>query len=200
MNPLLKIKTFVFFSWPGKAHDARVFNHSPLREKLADLCYALNQHLDETYHILGDSAYPLSNHLMTPYRARLNMSLAQKKFNTNLASKHSVIERAFGLLGQRFPHLLKLKVKSLEKKVMCIVSVCVLHNWCIIENDVEEEDFEEVVSSLDCNVNRFSAKAELGRRRWWKMVETINMRCCVNTSMQKCELIYLSSSCEKHIL
>ena len=48
---------------------------------------------------------------------------------------------------------------------MCIVSTCVLHNWCIIENDVEEEDFEEVVSSLDCNVNRFSAEAELGRRR-----------------------------------
>ena len=45
---------------------------------------------------------------------------------------------------------------------MCIVSVCVLHNWCIIENDVEEEDFKEVVSSLDCNVNRFSAEAELG--------------------------------------
>ena len=93
------------------------------------------------------------------------MSLAQKKFNTNLASKRSVIERAFGLLGQRFPRLLKLKVKSLDKKVLCIVSACVLHNWCIIENDVEEEDFEQVVSNLDFNVNRFSAEAELGRRR-----------------------------------
>ena len=30
---------------------------------------------------------------------------------------------------------------------------------------MEEEDLEEVVSSLDCNVNRFSAEAELGRRR-----------------------------------
>ena len=99
---------------------------------------------------------------MTPYRVRSNMSLTQKKFNTNLASKRSVIERAFGLLGQQFPHLLKLKVKSLEKKLMCIVSACVLHNWCIIENDVEEEDFEEVVSSLDCNVNRFSVEAQLG--------------------------------------
>ena len=120
---------------------------------MADLCYVANQRLDETYHILGDSAYPLSNHLMTPYRVQSNMSVAQKKFNTNLASKRSMIERAFGLLGQHFPCLLKLKVKSLEKKVMCIVSTCVLHNWCIIENDVEEKDFDEVVSSLDCNVN-----------------------------------------------
>ena len=151
--------------WPGKAHDARVFNQSPLREELAELCYLPNQCLDEMYHILGDSAYPLSNHLLTPYRIRSNMTLAQKKFNTNLASKRSVIERAFGLLGQRFPRLLKLKVKTLEKKIACIVSACVLHNWCIIENDVDEEEFNEVISSFDCNVNRFTAEAELGRRR-----------------------------------
>ena len=70
--------------------------------KISDLCYVENRRLDETYHILGDSAYPLSNQLITPYRVRDNMSLAQKKFNTNLASKRSVIERAFGLLGLRF--------------------------------------------------------------------------------------------------
>ena len=98
--PVVNENYLLYDSWPGKAHDARVFNHSPLREELADLCYVPNQCLDETYHILGDSAYPLSNHVMTPYRVRSNMSLAEKKFNTNLASKRSVIERAFGLLGQ----------------------------------------------------------------------------------------------------
>ena len=159
-------ETFIsHYSWPGKAHDARVFDHSLLREELADLCYVADQCLDKTYHILGDSAYPLSNHLMMPFRVRSTMSLAQKKFNTNLASKRSVIERAFGLLGQRFPRLLKLKVKSLDKKIMCVVSACVLHNWCILENDVDEDDFEEAISNLDFNVNRFSAEAELGRRR-----------------------------------
>ena len=56
-------------------------------------------------------------------------------------------------------------MKSLDKKVLCIVSACVLHNWCIIENDVEEEDFAQVVSNLNFNVNRFSAEAELGHRR-----------------------------------
>ena len=76
-----------------------------------------------------------------------------------------MIKRAFGLLGQRFPRLLKLKVKSLEKKIIYIVSACVLHNWCILENDVDEEECEETISNLDFNVNRFSAEAELGRRR-----------------------------------
>ena len=142
-----------------------MFNHRPLREDLTELCHVPDRCLVETYHILGDSAYPLLNHLITPYRVKSNMSLAQKKFNTNLASKHSVIERAFGLLGQRFPSLLKLKVKSLDKKIMCIVNSCVLHNWCIMENDVDEDAFEELISNLDCHVHPFNAESELGRRR-----------------------------------
>ena len=40
----------------------------------------------------GTVAYPLCNNLITPYRVRSNMTLAQKKFNMNLASKRSVIE------------------------------------------------------------------------------------------------------------
>ena len=124
-----------------------------------------NRRLDETYHILGDSAYPLSNQLITPYRVRENMTLAQKKFNTNLASKRSVIERAFALLGLRFPRLSKLKVKSLDKRIKCIVSSCVLHNWCIIEDDCDEEAFDEYVADLDTDVTNLPATAVLGRRR-----------------------------------
>ena len=151
--------------WPGKAHDARVWSKSPLSEDLADLCYIQDRRLDETFHILGDSAYPLSNNVMTPYRVTQNMTMAQKKFNTNLASKRSVIERAFGLLGLRFPRLMKLIVKSLEKRIACIISACVLHNWCIFEDDCDEENFEDYVSNIDFTVNRFSAETIMGRRR-----------------------------------
>ena len=56
------------FRWPGRAHDARVWQKSPLSKKLAELCYVHGRHLDESYHILGYTAYPLSNHLITPYR------------------------------------------------------------------------------------------------------------------------------------
>ena len=93
-----------FCRWPGRAHDARVFAQSPLAEDLGELCYVPDRRIDETYHIIGDSAYPLTNNLITPYRVRKqNMTVEQKKFNTHLASKRSVIERAFGLLGQRYP-------------------------------------------------------------------------------------------------
>ena len=94
----------MYFRWPGRAHDARVYAQSPLAEELAELCHVENRRLDETFHIIGDSAYPLSNNLITPYRVRKqNMTVQQKKFNTHLASKRAVIERAFGLLGLRFP-------------------------------------------------------------------------------------------------
>ena len=124
-----------------------------------------DKHLDETYHIIGDSAYPLSNYLITPYCVRKQgMSVQQKKFNTHLASKRSVIERAFGLLGQRFPRLMKLNVHSLEKRIKCIVSACVLHNWCIMEDD--GEDFDEVGEILDNSVGQnLTAEAYMGRRR-----------------------------------
>ena len=151
--------------WPGKAHDARVWAKSSLSEDLADLCYVQDRHLDETFHILGDSAYPLSNNLITPYRVTQNMTMAQKKFNTNLASKRSVIEHAFGLLGLRFPRLMKLKVKSLDKRINCIVSACVLHNWCIFEDDCDKDNFQDYVSNIDFTVNRFSVETILGRRR-----------------------------------
>ena len=158
--------SYIYFSWPGRAHDARVYAQSPLAEELSDLCHVENRRIDETFHIIGDSAYPLSNHLITPYRVRKqNMTLDQKKFNTHLASKRSVIERAFGLLGLRFPRLLKLKVQSLEKHISCIVVACVLHNWCIMEDD--GEDFDEMEGdNLDVSVGEnIAADAYLGQRR-----------------------------------
>ena len=161
-----EMNVFNCFRWPGRAHDARVYAQSPLAEELSDLCHVENRRIDETFHIIGDSAYPLSNYLMTPYRVRKqNMTVQQKKFNTHLASKRAVIERAFGLLGLRFPRLVKLKVRSLEKRINCIVSACVLHNWCIMEDDGDE--FDEVQGgNLDLDVaNNITAEAYLGRRR-----------------------------------
>ena len=163
----LKLKINVFFncSWPGRAHDARVFAQSPVAEDLADLCYIEDRRLDETFHIIGDSAYPLSNYLITPYRVRRqNMTVQQKKFNTHLASKRAVIERAFGLLGLRFPRLMRLKVNNLDKRIKCIVSSCVLHNWCIIEDD--GDNFEDIGLQLDLGVGtNITADAYLGRKR-----------------------------------
>ena len=56
-------------------------------------------------------------------------------------------------------------MQSLDKRIKCIVSACVLHNWCLIEDDDENfDDFEG--ETLDMNVgNNLTADAYLGRKR-----------------------------------
>ena len=158
-----------FYRWPGRAHDSRVYSYSPLKEEIADLCYIPNQRLDQTYHLLGDSGFPLSNYLITPFKRRRNgMSAAHKKFNTHHASKREVIERAIGLLSLRFPRLCFLKVRSDEKRVMCIMAACVLHNWCLMEDDDDESAFEALLEGegIDNHVcDRLPATAAVGVRR-----------------------------------
>ena len=157
------------YRWPGRAHDARVWHRSPIFKALPDLCYIEGQRIDETFHIIGDSAYPLSNHLMVPYKQKKNsLTHAQKVFNTNLASKRSVIERAFGLLGLRFPRLTYLRFRTNDKRIMSVVAACVLHNWCIMEDDEDDTMFRlaENVQELDMHVNDyFPAAMMVGRRR-----------------------------------
>ena len=143
-------------------------NSDPCRD-LPDLCHFPDQRLDETFHIIGDSAYPLSNHLICPFRSTrfTNLDATKKKYNTHLAPKWSVIERAFGLLGLRFPRLLKITEQSNLKHIKIVVAACVLHNWCILEDDADEEAFEEIiVQSLRNDISHGKpASSIVGRRR-----------------------------------
>ena len=50
--------------WPGSSHDSRIYNNSYLKHQFEDI--------SDQYHLLGDSAYPLSEKLLTPYRNPLN--------------------------------------------------------------------------------------------------------------------------------
>ena len=163
---------FIFCRWPGRAHDSRVWHQSPIFKALPDLCYVEGLRIDQTFHILGDSAYPLSNHLMVPYKHKKNsLTHMQKMFNTHLASKQSVIERAFGLLGLRFPRLLHLKFRSNDKRIMSVVAACVLHNWCLMEDDDDESIFKlaeenQNTGVLQTDVNDyFPAALIIGNRR-----------------------------------
>ena len=135
-------------------------------EDLDDLCYFPNQKIDDTYHLIGDSAYPMTNHLMVPFKTRgTGLTDEKKKFNTHLASRRAVIERAFGLLGVRFPRVTHLKFRSNRKRILCVVACCVLHNWCLIEDDNDESMFDLLDQPLDTDVNDTTADIELGLRR-----------------------------------
>ena len=119
-----------------------------------------NVRIGETYHIIGDSAYPMSNYLMTPYKALgVTLNEQQKKFNTHLSSKRVVIERAFALLGLRFPRVTLLPFRSNKKRIKCVVACWVLHNWCLTEDDNDESAFEAFAEELETDVNSEEAIA-----------------------------------------
>ena len=157
---------YSYHSWPGRAHDSRVWHKSPLFSELPDLCYIEGLRIDETFHIIGDSAYPLSNYLLVPFKKRNNLTDQERKFNTHLASKRSVIERAFGLLGIRFPRLTHLRSRNNDKRIVHVVAACVLHNWCLMEDDDDEEIFGLVDGNLETDVNDYMpASAIVGTHR-----------------------------------
>lgn len=61
--------------------------------------------MPENYHLLGDSAYPLSINLMTPFKDNGHLTRDQITYNYKLSSTRSIVERSFGLLKGRFRRL-----------------------------------------------------------------------------------------------
>ena len=51
-----------------------------------------SEFITDTYHIVGDKAFPLSEHILTPYKKskRRCRTRAQKIYNKHLASKRQV--------------------------------------------------------------------------------------------------------------
>ena len=51
-----------------------------------------SEYLTDTYHIVGDKVFPLTQHILTPYKKskRRSRTRAQKIYNKHLASKRQV--------------------------------------------------------------------------------------------------------------
>lgn len=124
----------VFTGPPSKVHDARVLKLSPVQEDLPTLC-EINR-----YHILGDAAYPIREHLLTPYKNYGNMTAEKNAYNDRHTSTRVVIENAFGLLKQRFRQLRYVELTTVDKITLFIVGCCVLHNICLNSGDTDVDD------------------------------------------------------------
>lgn len=141
----------VFAGYPGSVHDARVFRNSPLSELLPQLC-------GDDYFIAGDSAYPLSGQLVTPFRDNGRLTRQQKKFNTEFSRRRVVVERAFALLKGRFRRLKFLKMWGIADTVRTIIAACVLHNMCLSGGD-DGADCVDCDDERDCVVEDDEAAA-----------------------------------------
>lgn len=126
----------VFTGVPSKIHDSRVYKLSFISKKMPDIC-------ENTWHIIGDSAYPIRNWLLTPFRDYGDLTNIQKNYNKRHASTRVKIENAFGMLKSRWRQLTRTDFSTVLRTADFIISCCVLHNLCILNND----DWQDVVPS-----------------------------------------------------
>ena len=124
----------VSIGWPASMHDARIWRMSHLSQVIEDRLAAT------PYFIVGDSAYPLSLRMMTPYRDNGHLSNLQKSYNRQLSAQRSVIERAFALLKGKWRKLLFVNVTNLSYIPHILAAACVLHNFVV---DAEEERIDD---------------------------------------------------------
>ncbi|KAH6946828.1 hypothetical protein HPB50_015415 [Hyalomma asiaticum] len=128
---------------PSKVHDSRVLSLSSVQQDLPTLCQ-VNKH-----HILGDAAYAIREHLLTPFKNYGNMTPDKSRFNYRLSSTRVVTENAFALLKQRFRQLRYIEFTKVDKIAQFIIACCVIHNICLdsgdtgVEGLLSEEEREE---------------------------------------------------------
>lgn len=121
----------------------RVFRLSDVQTMCTD------NYFPEDSHIIGDAAYALQKHVMVPYKNNGHLTDAQVNFNNRLCSARVMIERAIGLLKGRFRSLLdKLHMKRTDLIPQYIIACCVLHNICILN-----EDIMDVPLLVEANIN-----------------------------------------------
>lgn len=98
----------------------------------------------EDSHLVGDLAYKLSTYLLVAFKNVDRLSNREKSFNNKLSQCRVVIENAFGLLKGWFRRLKYLKTIRLDLISLLIVSACILHNICILNEDLPEELIDEI--------------------------------------------------------
>lgn len=133
---------YSLIGFPGSSHDSRDY-------KATMLWNESNDYFSPGEYLIGDKAYPLSRHLITPYKSPRGGTLSQDRltYNRYVSSQRIQIERTFGMLKQRFQILqdgFRIRLpKNIEKKEERFEAIhrlafllCGLHNML---KDFEDE-------------------------------------------------------------
>jgi hypothetical protein len=126
----------------GSLHDARVWRRSAARQ-------ALSVSLPPHTYIVGDSAYPSSPWLVTPYKQNVVFTSHHENFNKAVSSTRVIVEMAFGKVKCRWRCLNGLQVRDETDCDLYILTCCLLHNLCILQDDDVMEEWMEVQSRVN---------------------------------------------------
>ncbi|XP_024891921.1 putative nuclease HARBI1 [Temnothorax curvispinosus] len=117
----------------GSVHDNRVFRLSNFETLCTD------DNFPNDSHLLGDAAYSISKYIMVPFKDNGHLSERQINFNKRLSSARMIVERFLGLLKGRFRSILDtLPMQRTDLIPKYIIACCILHNICILNNDIIE--------------------------------------------------------------
>ncbi|XP_053218796.1 uncharacterized protein LOC128400548 isoform X2 [Podarcis raffonei] len=143
--------THLSAGWPGKTHEAKIFNKSTLFSKGQEgTLFALGpmdiNGVSVPRVILGGPAYPLLPWLMVPYTEDLDS--AKEAFNTTLSRCQEPLEEAFSRLKGRWRCLTGRNDCAVENLPRLISACCVLHNICEEKGEAYEETWEAEAKQL----------------------------------------------------
>lgn len=164
----------------GSIHDSCLFRRSNLFKKITDGTYIYSALkifpfyfmyilkgtcvFNPNQHLLGDQGYALKPYLLIPFKDCGNLNNENKKYNNIHSSVRVVIERAFGLLKGRFRRLQKIQSRKVEFIPLLIMSACILHNFCLKNNDFFEETFIYLDDDVTTNDTRQSDSGAANKR------------------------------------
>ena len=134
-DPYLKFVD-VFCGYPGSVHDARVYRNSPFHREVE---FNPGNLFPGNSHIIGDAAYPLKTWLLTPFRDTGHLAAQERQYNFAHSSTRMVVERSLGLFKARFRKLrTTMDVNKVADIPEIVIAACVLHNICLLEDDIED--------------------------------------------------------------
>ncbi len=81
------------------------------------------------YYILGDAAYKVFDRVLVPFEGK-GRTEVEKNFNFFQSSIRMNIECSFGLMVARWGGMWRPLHSTMERNILTIRAVVVLHNWC----------------------------------------------------------------------
>lgn len=121
------------------------------------VCRNPENYLQGGEFLLADSAYPLTEHTIVPFkrsssRGESNLSQQKKQFNQALSGLHVSVENCIGRLKARFPSLRALPHRIRGRKDIILAlnwigSCVILHNLLIDLDDEVEACWERLEDS-----------------------------------------------------
>ena len=90
---------------------------------------------NQFFFVSGDSAYPISRFVLTPFRDTGRLTPCQKYFNTRISSARQCVERAIGHIKCRFRRLRDIHCCDILEICKLVMAACILHNLCVLNHD-----------------------------------------------------------------